>query len=278
MALLQVSHRCPHCRELKDFVISQASENRERPINDDLPPLWTEFTRRTGGLSRGGLRPSESATEFVALSRCPNCGHAVLFVMLTDSLEFVYRLQNFNLERHREDRIPAKAFHVLVSYPRPVQFDAHPSWPEKIQAPFIELQEDVVRGRTAGRIIAGCRSILDVATKDLLRKYRPDDPDPERPNGKRPKEDIFTRVNALAELGLLTGALGEWAHKLRKLGADATHDLDGDPDEAKQFVEFLKLFLHVAYELPQAIKDQWPDAPDPDPLEALARLTGAASR
>jgi len=221
----------------------------------------------------GSKRRAQTGVEFAGLARCSLCGNPVMFVIVASEEEFAHRLAHRHSKQH--ERLPSEAFAVVQTYPELSQVDAHPSWPEKLQAPFVELQEDVARNRTPGRIIAGCRSILDVATKDLLRKYRPLDPDPEVPKGKRPKEDIFSRVNALADLGLLTGILGQWAHKLRQLGADATHDLEGDPEDARQFVEFLKLFLHVAYELPQAIRDQWPEAPEPNALEELQHIIGS---
>jgi hypothetical protein len=264
MPLLQVSRRCPHCSELKDFAVTEITELRYREVAEGLPPLWDQMPRGSfaGGTGRKEVR---HGLEFCGISRCPHCHNPMMFVFLSAANSLATALGR--VSSHPSERLASDSFHVLTTHPAPQNFSSHSSWPEKIRDPFVELQEDVARGRTAGRIIAGCRSILDVATKDLLRKYRADDPDPENPKGGRPKEDIFSRVNALAEIGLLTGALGEWAHKLRKLGADATHDLDGDADDAKQFVEFLKLFLHVAYELPQAIKDQWPEGPA---LESLA--------
>ncbi|EOT7645185.1 hypothetical protein ACNH6X_005512, partial [Escherichia coli] len=42
-----------------------------------------------------------------------------------------------------------------------------PHYPEKIRAVFTELQEDVRSGRTAPRIIVGCRSVLEVALRAL---------------------------------------------------------------------------------------------------------------
>lgn len=261
MAILQVSYRCPHCSELKDFAVTEITELRYREVGKGMPPLWDQLPagRFAGG---NGRREVHDGLEFCGISRCPHCHNPTMFVFLAAANSLATALGR--VSSHPNERLMSDAFRVLTAYPEQQHFASHPSWPEKIKAPFVELQEDVARGRNAGRIIAGCRSILDVATKDLLRKYRADDPDPEKPKGARPKEDIFTRVNALADIGLLTGALGEWAHKLRRLGADATHDLDGDAGDAKQFVEFLKLFMHVAYELSQAIKDQWPEAPAPE--------------
>lgn len=138
-------------------------------------------------------------------------------------------------------------FEIVAAYPEAPRFDAHPTWPEKIKKPFVELQEDMQRGRTPAFIISGCRSILDVATKDL--------------DGKG--DNIFARVEDLRKKGLLTGALADWAHALRKRGADAVHDLDGDQETARQLVEFIKLFLHVAYELPEAIREK---RPEEDPI------------
>ena len=254
MSLLQLSRRCPHCSELKDFVISQASERIQRKLDHDLPPLWTEIAAADRRTVHIGNRRVQQAAEICALSRCPHCMNPVMFVVLVTDEDLAHRLQRQHQQGHIHERIDPSAFRVVASYPELPRIDAHPSWPIEIK-PFVELQEDVARKRTPAFIISGCRSILDVATKDLMKKYKIAD---EESVPAKDKSNIFDRVEYLRKRGLLTGALGDWSHSLRKLGANATHDLTGTADDAQQFVEFLKLFLHVAYELPEAIKAKRP--------------------
>jgi hypothetical protein len=235
MAILQVAHRCPHCGEHKDFVLFQASEIVRSDISQIAEPLWADTDPR---LPPSARRRAANGAEFCALSRCPHCKNPTMFVLLAVDTHLSTAMgspQGFDAN----SRLLSQ-FRVLATYPETPRFDAHPSWPERIRQPFVEMQEDMRRQRTPAFIIAGCRTILDVATKDLGGQGN----------------SIFARVADLRARGLLTGALGDWADEIRKRGNDAVHDLEGDAETARQFVEFLRLFLHVAYELPESIANQ----------------------
>lgn len=235
MGFYQLQHRCPHCSEHKDFVIQQPTEMREVSAANRHPPLWEPMATPNSKMVK-----AEFAIEFCGLSRCPLCLNPVLFI-LAAARGFVNRAtqhsahsQNFRLEG------PCQ---VIAVYPEAPRIDAHPSWPEEIKQPFVEMLEDVRRNRTPAFIITNCRTILDVATKHLGGE------------GK----SIFDRIEDLRAKGLLTGSLADWAHRIRQRGADAVHDLVGDAETARQLVEFIRLFLHVAYELPEMIREKRPD-------------------
>lgn len=40
MGILQLAHRCLHCREHKDFVMFQMSEIVRQNVANRVPPLW----------------------------------------------------------------------------------------------------------------------------------------------------------------------------------------------------------------------------------------------
>lgn len=237
MAILQVAHRCPHCGEHKDFVLYQASEIVRRDISQIAEPLW-ENTDPT--LPPSARRKAAIGAEFCSLSRCPHCKNPTMFIVQCVDTHLAPIMGSQSGTGYDANSRTLSQFRVIATYPETPRFDAHPSWPELIRQPFVEMQEDVRRKRTPAFIISGCRTILDVATKDLGGV------------GK----NIFDRVADLRAKGLLTGALGDWADEIRKRGNDAVHDLEGDAESARQFVEFLRLFLHVAYELPESIAKQ----------------------
>lgn len=239
MAILQLKSRCSHCGELADFVMFQASEIAPRDISGLTPPLW-EKDNSSISYSVAGVKPAKDGSEFCALSRCPNCGNPVMFVVATTRQAM--KVVQDSKHHSADTRIMPQSCKVMAMYPPPQSFASHPSWPEEIRKPFVEMQDDLSRGRTPAFIITGCRTILDVATKQLGA------------DGK----NIFGRIEDLRSKGLLTGALADWAHEIRQRGADAVHDLDGDRETARQFVEFIKLFLHVAYELPEMINARKP--------------------
>ncbi|AZV00207.1 hypothetical protein pben1_p50 [Paracoccus phage vB_PbeS_Pben1] len=81
--------------------------------------------------------------------------------------------------------------------------------------------------------IATSRTVIDLCTKDLGGK------------GK----SIYDRINDLLSKGVITKPIADWAHKVRLLGADATHDADGTEEEVIELVNFIHFFLKAAYEL-----------------------------
>jgi hypothetical protein len=73
---------------------------------------------------------------------------------------------------------------------------------------------------------------------------------------------IYERINGLpANIGL-TDAMKEWAHQIRRLGADAAHDEDPFTEVEAQAVQaFTELFLTYAFMLPGMLAARNPAAP-----------------
>lgn len=169
------------------------------------------------------------------MSRCPLCGQPlmILFHVPEAALRQI-------TAGSQQDRALAEGRNIKVvrTFPESQPPVAHPTWPVKIREPFLDLQQMLAEGRHPSFIISGCRSILDVSTKELGA-------------GKGP---LIARIDELAQQGIVTGAVKDWAHKLRMDGNAATHELEGTREDAVQLVEFIKLFLHVGFELPAAIK------------------------
>ncbi|GGO26661.1 hypothetical protein GCM10010991_07530 [Gemmobacter aquaticus] len=86
--------------------------------------------------------------------------------------------------------------------------------------------------------VATCRTVIDLCTKDLGG------------TGK----NIADRIDSLLVKGVITKPIADWAHHIRSLGANATHDADGGEDEARAFATFLRFFLRAAYELGADVK------------------------
>lgn len=128
---------------------------------------------------------------------------------------------------------------TIKIYPEPRLPDDSPLYPEKIRAIFTELQEDVQLGRTAPRIIAGCRSILEVALRALGYE----------------KGNLLARIEQARQDGILTESMKNWAHRVRIEGNEAVHELEASDAQAKEFVAFLRLFLEVTFVLPERIKE-----------------------
>lgn len=127
---------------------------------------------------------------------------------------------------------------LLATFPRSTLVLVPEEVPTAAAEFYIEADEDLRAGRRAAGVISKCRSVLDLCLKDLNAV------------GKGRK----ARISDLRAKGLLTEGLANWAEELWDDGNDAIHDLTGDPEKAKQHVEFLGLFFQVAFQLPAQVE------------------------
>jgi hypothetical protein len=237
---LQIKHRCPHCSELSDFALSQLSEIREFGVPEGEKPLWDLVRDRNNGQIT--KQKSNIAKEGCSLSRCPRCYNPVMFVvsagsgLLSHLSQQMRQADNYNRYSFNESD-----FNVVCTFPERKAYESHPAWPERIRKPFIDTQMMFDEGKSLALVISGCRSVLDAATKEA--------------GGVG--ENIFGRIEDLAKKNIITNSLKEWSHIVRKIGANATHDLDiYSQTEVKEILEFIKLLLHVVFELPESIERQ----------------------
>jgi hypothetical protein len=129
---------------------------------------------------------------------------------------------------------------IIGTYPQLAEPDNSPHYPEKLRAVFVELQEDIKAKRTAPRIVVGCRSVMEVALRQL---------------GYTDKDgNLLARIDKARADGLLTEGMREWAHKVRLDGNEATHELEASAEDARQLMDFIRLFLEVVFVLPERIK------------------------
>jgi hypothetical protein len=110
--------------------------------------------------------------------------------------------------------------------------------PSELREVFRELDEDLKRRRNAGRILAGCRSLLDVALRRLNQT-----------SGSR-----ADRIRALHKAGMLTADIAEWANRLWVDGNDGIHELDAKAHPVAEHVAFLRLFFEVCFVMPAKVK------------------------
>jgi hypothetical protein len=229
--LIQLRSKCAICGNDADFCITQVSELLlKEPITGKPRPSHRQPA-------------NDHKIEACGLSRCPICNHPslVLFECARSDLQAIIgnapNAKPLTLVATRADVAQGRAF-ILATFPKNEARVEHPSWPTKVGPLVLELQDAVDRNRHAGLIIAGCRSIIDVATRALNVGDR---------------QDLRERIDALAGQGVVTGSLRDWAHKVRLDGNLAVHEIEGTSEDARELVEFVKLFLQVCFELPHAI-------------------------
>lgn len=221
--------KCPYCLHQVHISLSEVSQYRHwvptqrSTINSQLP-----YVQRSS--------ETDLANAFTT-AFCPACNNPLM-------ITFQYRLNDL-LDAadgvDDESQLRAVLYNGTIRiYPEPRLPDDSPHYPEKIRAVFTELQEDVQSGRTAPRIIAGCRSVLEVALRALGYE----------------KGNLLSRIELARQDGILTESMRNWAHRIRMEGNEAVHELEASDEQAKEFVAFLRLFLEVAFVLPERIKEQ----------------------
>jgi hypothetical protein len=139
-----------------------------------------------------------------------------------------------------QERFVFSEFELLATYPEPQKATRDPAYPDELREIFAEAQEDLALGRSPARIVATCRSVLDVATNKL--------------NGRG--ATLSARIDNLKERGVMTEAIADWAHAVRIDGNEAIHELVATAQEARELVEFIKMFLDVAFVLPKRIAER----------------------
>jgi hypothetical protein len=240
MAILQIKHRCPHCRELCDFDVWQLSELREVPApKDRKPPLWDA---KADHFSSNERLPATRLAQGCALSRCPRCINPVMFVVSVPAGHL--GVLAGEMQRNRDGEFKWRFTDNMIvhaTYPEAKTYDAHPAWPQEIQKQIVEAQQILDEGKTPGIAVMMLASVLEVASAHLGATVK----------------NLSKRIDALAERGLLVGSLKDWAHSLRLDRNDMAHELKSTTaQEAREYLAFVMVFLQVAFELPQAIEDK----------------------
>ncbi len=131
-------------------------------------------------------------------------------------------------------------FVVAGSRPEAIDPVAPADTPNSAAKPFVEAKDNLQlrRYETCGIL---CRKSMDIATK-IIR-------------GEAAKsETLYIRIDALANDGLITRDLKDWAHAVRLDGNQPIHsDVELSEDEAKDIVAFTEAFLMYAFTLPAMV-------------------------
>jgi hypothetical protein len=227
--MFQTRLKCPHCNNLADFALTEVAEFR---ITAAVPSK-SHFQRQV--VVREVL-PAQRVDAY-GVASCPLC-HGPVLMQFKATFQ---QMQGVHASvRDLQQRYSAKDIEVVAIHPQPREPARDAAYPEEVREIFAEAQEDLAMNRSPARIVATCRSVLDVCTKKL--------------DGVGDK--LSSRINDLKSKGVLTGHLADWAHSVRMDGNEAIHDLKASPGEAYELVEFIKTFLDVAFVLPAKITEK----------------------
>jgi hypothetical protein len=185
----------------------------------------------------------DSEAEAAAGSYCPECDGLISLVVKgrDDILRPI-----LSDEVEESDWGHYQADLKLADYfPKPAALGLGRTVPAEIRKVFPDLIEDVNRRRNAVGSLTLCRSILEVALRELEKAHG---------LSANSRSNIVSRVDRLKEAGVITSALAEWAHEIRLDGNQSAHELRGELALARAYSDFLVQFLDVAFELPRRIQ------------------------
>ncbi len=136
---------------------------------------------------------------------------------------------------HKGDIEAAGTYSIMKEYPEPTERVAPAHIPDKIERFFNQATHSLDVGNLdAASMMA--RKVLEVAVKTL---------DPET-NGS-----LYKRIEVLAESGLITEDIKEWAHIVREDGNEAAHEEDPvTPEFAEELIAFAEMFLMYTFTMP----------------------------
>jgi hypothetical protein len=236
--MFSVASTCGRCNELVDFRFEVVSDHTQR--TPEQVKSMREFDRQ--GLARAQLTVSierdEDIVDACAMSHCPRCKGPTLIVFKTRRVAYESIKQ---IIKAGEGAIFGGSSVVSVQevHPPPATPDADPHWPEEIIRHFADAQRMLDQGFTPSIIISACRTVLDIVTKKL---------------GAKEGDTLFKRIEFLRDASVITEPISDWAHALRLDGNAATHDAIGDENEAREYVEFLRMLLNMTFALPARIE------------------------
>ena len=219
---------CPYCGKKESFYIRQVA-GYVSPLPIPVGNAEKFETQRDGALAAKNMR-------VYGVASCPRCHGPVMIWFECVDQSMIYIHQSSEDKEWCYDGLAPK---VLSVWPKPEEPDDSPHYPEALRQVFIELQEDVKDGRTASRIVFGCRGVLEVALEALGYDEK--------------MGALIKRIDKAREDGVLTESMRKWAHRIRLDGNEAAHKLTASNEDAKEFVDFLRLFLEVAFVLPARI-------------------------
>lgn len=219
--------RCPHCRETSEFPVFGISE-----YDSNIEAVKAHNQRQNSFRPM----PIQHASMCVA-GLCANCNQPAL-VKLKHDAHYLHEIREHL--KAPEKRYTGPKPEILKIWPEPAVHYSHPSLPDQIKKPFLDLQRMIDEQLTPPFIVIGCRAVLEEAIKVLGGE------------GK----SLVQKIDDLKDKAIISGVLAEWAREVRISGNEAAHELKATSQEAVELVEYTKMFLQYAFEFPARIEEK----------------------
>lgn len=216
---------CPHCNSDKGFTCFGRSEYVIRNFDD--PEIRHEI------LVMKAERSSQIMTQFSLAGICRSCQQPIVAACVGSQAQYA----EIGACMELPELTSTVSVEVQAIFPQPTPPYSHTSLPEAVRLAFVDLQNMVSERKMPFFIIGGCRVVLENAVRNLGGE------------GKT----LYQRVQNLRDKGIITSSLADWASIIREAGNAAVHEMGGTPEEARELVNFTKVFLQFTFELPATI-------------------------
>lgn len=240
--MLTFDGHCPHCGSDKGFntfgmsyyIIGDRDygnfplDEKEKRLKAAKETMDLPFDRRHDDLYM--------QTSFSLAGECRKC-HKPIVATCSSLQKDANRIQA--IINSEKETMPFPGM-VESIHPQPTPPYSHPSLPDKVNETFVALQDMITEKKPAHMIITGCRAVLEASVRTL--------------GGGKEGDTLHTRIIDLFKKGAITESLKDWAIIVKNFGNDAAHEMKGTEAEAKELVNFTKIFLQFTFEMPAIIK------------------------
>jgi len=226
--MITVDVKCPHCANQRSALLECIGSCKF------LRKGATALAAKGYTGSKEDPIADEDWVESYGSGVCTHCKNPMLVLFNSTYKEY----KDVRQVRNTSSQIYMGRLQVTAIHPKPEPPYSHPSLPESLRSLFIDVQETVLQHRDPAWIAAGCRKVLEEAVRALGGE------------GKT----LHAKIEHLRQHGIITGLLADWAHHLRVEGNEAVHGERYSQAETEELIEFARLFLQYAFELPAKIR------------------------
>jgi len=232
--MFTVLKTCGRCNELVDFAFRVVFDHTQRTSEEVQELRRTDNPKFLNRPISGTVRREDKITAS-ALCHCPRCLGPTLIVFQISRTGYATIKELIGTD----DGFMVGGVDIIEIHPKPTEPEVSPHWPQEIVRKFAEAQKFLDQKISPSTILSVCRTVLDVSTRLLSEE----------------NEKLYSRIESLQKKGIITKPIRDWAHELRLDGNTAIHEGDGEESYAREYIDFLRMFLNMTFHLPRRIEE-----------------------
>jgi len=180
----------------------------------------------------------ENAQKVAIVAQCPNCYGVILGVK-----PYIHGVEHeLFSQAGKSESYPVRGVSIIPE-PPPIYYEE--SVPEDIRKAFYEVQKAFRIAEEDFTLHAmGCRAVVERALKIYLKEILGVSEDDIK------GISLKKAIDRLVKECILPEPMGEWAHHIRLLGNEATHELSASKEEVKELINFTRFLLDYLFVLP----------------------------